>query len=71
MTPQIQIRKGLIRLTLMDSDMLDKPAHTKSYIHKYRNRANNGRSRLMAAPLTDHAKTHFLCAFYVVISRSK
>ena len=33
----------------------------------YRNRANKGRSRLVAAPLRIHAKKHFLCVFYVII----
>ena len=34
---------------------------------KYRTRANNGRSQLMAAPLSSQAKMHFLLAFYVTI----
>ena len=33
----------------------------------YRTRANNGRSRLVAAPLSSQAKMHFLLAFYVTI----
>ena len=37
----------------------------------YRNRATNRRSRLVAAPLSFQAKTHFLCVFYVVIWTSK
>ena len=34
---------------------------------KYRTRANNGRSQLVAAPLSSQAKMHFLLAFYVTI----
>ena len=30
----------------------------------YRTRANNGRSQLVAAPLSSQAKMHFLCAVY-------
>ena len=37
------------------------------YVSKYRTRANNGRSRLVAAPLSSQAKMHFLLAFYVTI----
>ena len=37
----------------------------------YRSRATNGRSQLVAAPLSLQAKTHFLCVFYVVIWTSK
>ena len=33
----------------------------------YRTRANNGRSQLVAAPLSSQAKMHFLLAFYVTI----
>ena len=33
----------------------------------YRTRANKGRSRLVAAPLRNHAKMQFLCVFYVTI----
>ena len=40
-------------------------------IFKYRNRATNRRSRLVAAPLDFQAKTLFLCVFYVVIWTSK
>ena len=35
--------------------------------YTYRTRANKGRSRLVAAPLSNYAKTHFLCVFYVTI----
>ena len=38
---------------------------------KYRTRAINHRSRLVAAPLRNHAKKHFLCVFYVIISNFK
>ena len=34
---------------------------------EYRTRANKGRSRLVATPLTFQAKTHFYVFFYVVI----
>ena len=34
---------------------------------QYRTRANKWRSRSVAAPLTNHAKSHILCNFYVVI----
>ena len=37
------------------------------FIIRYRSRATNGRSQLVAAPLSFQAKTHFLYAFYVVI----
>ena len=37
----------------------------------YRSRATNGRSQLVAAPLSLQAKTHFLCAFYEVIWTQK
>ena len=33
----------------------------------YRTRANNGRSQLVATPLSSQAKMHFLLAFYVTI----
>ena len=33
----------------------------------YRIRANNGRSQLVAAPLSSQDKMHFLLAFYVTI----
>ena len=36
-------------------------------LFNYRTRANNGRSRLVAAPLSSQAKMHFLLAFYVTI----
>ena len=40
----------------------------KSYMYsKYRTRANNGRSQLVAAPLSSQAKMHFSLAFYVTI----
>ena len=42
-----------------------------AYNLAYRNRAINSRSRLVAAPLRNHAKRHFLCVFYVLISRPK
>ena len=35
--------------------------------YEYRTRANNGRSQLVAAPLSSQAKMHFLLAFYVTI----
>ena len=34
---------------------------------EYRTRANNGRSQLVAAPLSSQAKMNFLLAFYVTI----
>ena len=37
----------------------------------YRSRATNGRSQLVATPLSLQAKTHFLCVFYVVIWTQK
>ena len=40
-------------------------------ICKYRTRTNNGRSQLVAAPLTSQAKMHFLLAFYVTILGTK
>ena len=37
------------------------------HTYTYRTRANNGRSQLVAAPLSSQAKIHFLLAFYVTI----
>ena len=39
----------------------------EKFAQKYRTRANNGRSQLVAAPLSSQAKMHFLLAFYVTI----
>ena len=41
------------------------------YLLTYRTRAIKGRSRIVAAPLRVHAKSHFLCVFYAIISRPK
>ena len=44
---------------------------TKQTNSNYRTRAIISRSRLVAAPLRNHAKKHFLCVFYALISSRK
>ena len=54
------------------------PVHTSGlwsiendFKYRYRTRAIRGRSRLVAAPLRNHAKRQFLWLFYVIIGGPK
>ena len=58
----------------MDSDVMQKCVIAyNAYFWKitqslnYRTRAIRWRSRSVAAPLRNHAKSHILCVFYVII----
>ena len=59
---QIEMLKDQTR---QQQAMLDTRQVKKS--HTYRTRAISGRSRLVAAPLSNHAKSQFLCVFYMII----
>ena len=58
-----------VALALVLSVVSAYPSAVKynKFISVYCTRANKGRSRLVAAPLRSHSKTHFLCVFYVTI----
>ena len=53
---------------LINNEDPDQDWHSMS---TYRSRATNGRSQLVAIPLSLQATTHFLCVFYVVIWTQK